>query len=160
MQKLCRGEPSALAVLRGSAGYPEISGTVSFYDTKDGCVVMAEVVGLPDSDLSQACAQNAGSRFFGFHIHEGSRCSGNGQDAFADAGGHFNPGKAEHPFHAGDLPPLMSNCGYAWAAVYTERFFSADVLGRLLIIHEMPDDFRTQPSGDSGKKIACGRIIR
>ena len=42
--------------------------------------------------------------------------------------------------------------------VYTDRFYPEDVIGKTVIIHSEPDDFRTQPSGDSGEKIACGRI--
>ena len=48
--------------------------------------------------------------------------------------------------------------GSAWMAVYTGRFFPEDVVGHTVIIHEKADDFRTQPSGDAGKMIACGEI--
>lgn len=41
---------------------------------------------------------------------------------------------------------------------FTGRFFPEDVAGRTVVIHEMPDDFRSQPSGDSGARIACGKI--
>lgn len=58
----------------------------------------------------------------------------------------------------GDLPPLLSNRGYAWTAFYDTRFGISDIVGRSLIIHENRDDFTTQPAGDSGKKIACGVI--
>ena len=44
-------------------------------------------------------------------------------------------------------------------AVYTDRFYPEDVIGKTVVIHEKPDDFRTQPSGDSGEKIACGKIM-
>lgn len=63
-------------------------------------------------------------RVFGSHIHEGTSCTGNNNDLFADAKGHYNPDNCIHPMHAGD----------------------------------MPDDFKSQPSGDSGTKIACGKI--
>ena len=43
-------------------------------------------------------------------------------------------------------------------AVYSGRFHPEDVIGRTLVIHLYPDDFQTQPSGDSGMKIACGVI--
>ena len=42
--------------------------------------------------------------------------------------------------------------------IYTGRFYPMDVVGRTIVLHEMPDDFKTQPSGDSGMKIACGEI--
>lgn len=66
--------------------------------------------------------------------------------------------KEEHPRHAGDLPPVLSNDGTAWMEIYTGRFYPMDVVGRTIVLHEMPDDFKTQPSGDSGMKIACGEI--
>ena len=71
-----------------------------------------------------------------------------------------NPGGTgeEHPRHAGDLPPVLSNDGTAWMEIYTGRFYPMDVVGRTIVLHEMPDDFKTQPSGDSGMKIACGEI--
>lgn len=161
LQKICQNNPNGKAIIRGSREYPQIRGKVYFYDLPDGCVVMAEVVGLPDRDLpacDEFCA-GACSRFFGFHIHGGSECSGNTSDPFADAGSHFNPKMTEHPYHAGDLPVLLSNCGFAWMACYTERFFSADIIGKTVIIHDMPDDFTTQPAGNSGKRIACGKIM-
>ena len=96
--------------------------------------------------------------FFGFHIHEGNACTGDAEDPFADTKGHYNPEKEEHPRHAGDLPPVLSNDGTAWMEIYTGRFYPMDVVGRTIVLHEMPDDFKTQPSGDSGMKIACGEI--
>ena len=80
------------------------------------------------------------------------------QNEFADAHGHYNPKGTPHPEHAGDLPPLLSNHGMAWMAVYTDRFYPEDVVGRTVIIHEKADDFRSQPSGDAGEMIACGEI--
>ena len=64
----------------------------------------------------------------------------------------------KHPRHAGDLPPVLSNDGTAWMEIYTGRFYPMDVVGRTIVLHEMPDDFKTQLSGDSGMKIACGEI--
>lgn len=161
LQKICQQDPNATAMIRGSQEYPQISGRVSFYDLRDGCVVMAEIVGLPDRNLPDCYETCAGmcSRFFGLHIHGGSSCSGNTSDPFADAGAHDNPSMTEHPYHAGDLPVLLSNCGYAWMSCYTERFLSSDIMGKTVIIHDMPDDFRTQPAGASGKRIACGKIL-
>ena len=65
----------------------------------------------------------------------------------------------EHPKHAGDLPPLLANDGVAWSAVYTDRFYPEEVIGRTVVIHGMGDDFHSQPSGNSGVKIACGEIV-
>ena len=73
---------------------------------------------------------------------------------------HYNPKDCEHPYHAGDLPSLFGNNGLAAAAFLTDRFFVDDVIGKVVIIHDHPDDFTTQPSGSSGTKIACGVIQR
>lgn len=65
---------------------------------------------------------------------------------------------APHPFHAGDLPPLLSCKGRAYLAVITGRFCVKDVIGRSVVIHAGPDDLHTQPAGNAGAKIGCGVI--
>lgn len=141
------GYPAAIAVVRGDGNYPNIRGTVKFFQRCDGVLVEAAVKGLPRTETG----------FFAFHIHEGGNCVGEG---FPDTGGHFNPGNREHPNHAGDLPPLLSDFGKAFMKVLTGRFRVEEVIGKTVIIHEEPDDFHTQPSGNAGKKIACGVIQR
>ena len=145
--------PAAKAELQGSKDYPDLRGEVLFYRIAGGTLVAANVDGLPQPE---AC----GSGFFGFHIHEGGSCTGNEQDPFADAGSHFNPGGCPHPGHAGDLPPLMADRGHACLAVATGRFTVGDIVGKTVIIHEKPDDLTSQPSGNAGKKLACGVIQR
>lgn len=145
--------PSASASVIGSEKYPDIAGTVYFYATPLGVVVSAEIFGLPEGTEENPAA------IFGFHIHEGDKCKGNAEDPFSEAGDHFNPAGVEHPSHAGDLPPLFGNDGYAWLATLTNRFQIEDILGKTIVIHAMPDDLKTQPSGASGMKIACGVII-
>ena len=54
---------------------------------------------------------------------------------------------------------LLSNDGYAWFAVYTNRFSPAQAVGKTVIIHADPDDYRTQPAGNAGARIACGTIL-
>lgn len=149
---LLRRRPQALAQLAGGPDHPGLSGTVRFYQTDKGVVVYAEVRGLPYSDLP--CQ----GRVFGFHIHKGTDCAGNMDDPFADAMSHFDPDGCEHPYHAGDLPPLFGNHGFALSLFLTDRFTVEEVLGRTVILHDHPDDFTTQPSGGSGTKIACGVI--
>lgn len=144
--------PVAYAVIRGSKKYPDIKGKAVFYDTYGGTVVVASVCGLPQDQGGNH------SGFHGFHIHEGGSCTENEQGEFTDAHGHYNPEGTPHPEHVGDLPPLLSNCGTAWMAVYTNRFYPEDVIGRTVIIHEKADDFHSQPSGDAGEMIACGEI--
>lgn len=152
MVEKLNGMPEAYAEIEGIAEYPDIHGMVYFFDVYDGTILMVEIYGLPDEENPEK------GQFFGFHIHEGATCTGDAQDPLKDTGGHFNPDNAEHPNHAGDLPPLLSVNGAAWMAVYTGRFHPEDVIGRTAVIHLHPDDFHTQPSGDSGMKIACGEI--
>lgn len=146
------GAPEAYADIRGTEDYPEIHGRVTFYDVFGGTVVMAEIYGLPDESNEEA------GLFFGFHIHEGGSCTGDDSDPLKNTGGHYNPEGMEHPEHAGDLPPLLSTRGAAWLAVYTGRIHPEDVIGKTVVIHLQPDDLHSQPSGDSGEKIACGVI--
>ena len=102
---------------------------------------------------------NASGNFFGFHIHEGTSCSGNIEDEFANANGHYNPNKCPHPYHLGDLPPLIENNGHAYMSILINKFKLEDIIGKVIIIHDMPDDFTSQPSGNSGTKIACRKIM-
>lgn len=132
---------TAIAHIRGQG----ISGTVRFHSQCDGTLVTADICGLPESETG----------FFAFHIHEGGCCGGEG---FADTGSHYNPCSADHPRHAGDLPPLLSCGGKAHLEVVTGRFRVRDVIGRTVVIHSGPDDFKTQPAGNAGRKIACGVI--
>lgn len=123
----------------------EIRGKVWFHQQDNGVLVTAQISGLPRDG------------FFAFHIHEGVDCGGSG---FEDTGGHFNPAGASHPEHAGDLPPLLSCKRRAFLSVLTDRFCVEDVLNRTVVIHSATDDFRSQPAGDSGEKLACGIIRR
>jgi len=77
---------------------------------------------------------------------------------FPQSGTHYNPNNCPHPYHAGDMPPLFGADGYAFLSFVTSRFTANEVIGKTIIIHSQPDDFKTQPSGDSGEKIACGVI--
>ena len=144
--------PEAAALMIGSSKYHELRGLIGFYQTPAGVLVSAEITGLPISP--DACH----SPIFGLHIHEGERCTGNEQDPFADALGHYNPKGCQHPYHAGDLPPLFGNKGTAFSIVLTDRFTIQEIVGKVVIIHAMLDDFTTQPSGNSGEKLGCGVI--
>ncbi len=146
--------PHAFAIIKGSYVYPEIYGIVKFYQTGAGVLVFAEVSSLPSS--SESCK----SPVFGFHIHSGDECSGDSSDPFSAANGHYDTDGCKHPFHAGDLPQLLGCGGYAFSVFLTGRFSLDDVVGKTVIIHRDPDDFRTQPSGGAGEKIACGVIMR
>lgn len=147
--------PSAVyAELKGSADYPAIRGSVEFYLLWGGTLVAVTATGLP---IQEGKCTN---RFHGFHIHGGSSCKegSNPGEPFPLAGSHYNPRGCEHPDHAGDLPPLLVNDGFAFQIFYTDQFVPEEVLGKTVIIHLAADDFTSQPSGNSGAMIACGEI--
>lgn len=142
----------AAALIRGSEQYPCVNGLVRFYAVPCGVLVRAEISGLPKG------AGGCDSPVFAFHIHEGTACAGNEKDSFSEAKGHYNPDGCPHPYHAGDMPPLFGVNGRACLSFLTDRFTVREILGKTVIIHRMPDDFKTQPSGNAGEKIACGVI--
>ncbi len=137
----------ATATVRGGKESPCIYGKVNFYQKSNHVLVEACINGLPET----------ASGFFGFHIHEGTDC--NGKD-FANTANHYNPENSPHPSHSGDLPPLILCNGGTCLTVATDRFKVQDIIGRTVVIHNLPDDFNSQPSGNSGNKIACGVICR
>jgi len=154
LSSVLNGRAQAAAVISGGQSNPDLSGTVRFYRTNEGVIVFAEISGLPHGDLP------CHGRVFGFHIHKGTSCTGSMDDPFSDTMSHYDPNGCEHPYHAGDLPPLFGNNGLALCAFLTDRFSVNEVIGKTIIIHDHPDDFTTQPSGNSGTKIACGVIQR
>lgn len=147
-------KPAACAFIKGNPQHLDLQGTVLFYSVPGGMLIRIELFGLPQGENSW------GGKVLGFHIHEGQNCTGTVEQPFADTGEHYNPTGENHPAHAGDLLPVFGNNGYAWSAQITNRFDVADILGRTIILHSEPDDFRTQPSGNAGDPIACGVIRR
>lgn len=141
--------PKAIAWIKGNAANQQLSGAVRFFMTPyGGILVEAEIFGLPD-------IRTAGSsNYYGMHIHEYGDCA----LPFDRTGNHYSKEPNPHPQHTGDMPPLLGNQGYAWLAFYDKRFTISDIVGRSVIVHAMPDDFMTQPSGNSGEKIGCGVI--
>ena len=146
------GGPSAEAVMSPTKGN-SASGTVSFRQEGDSVVVVARISGLTPGA-------------HGFHIHEKGDCSA--PDA-TSAGGHFNPtGKAHgHPdhadHHAGDMPQLTADATGNASLTATLPGLSigsgaANIVGRGVIVHAAPDDYKTQPTGNSGARVACGVI--
>jgi len=246
--------PVSWAIIRGSRDYPQINGTVWFYQLSKGTLVIAEINGLPKNNSP------CNNPIFAFHIHEGNSCapqqppqrpipqpqppqrpmpqpqppqrptpqpqppqrpmpqpqppqrpmpqpqppqrptpqpqppqrptpqpqppqrptpqippiqiipiippftnrssrnSGQNTESFPNSGTHYNPHRCQHPYHAGDMPPLFSADGYAFLSFVTNRFTAKEIRGRTIILHSQTDDFTTQPSGNSGTKIACGVI--
>lgn len=100
------------------------------------------------------------------HIHEKGDCSA--PDA-TSAGGHFNPDNQPHGHpmeakrHAGDLPNLRASSSGNATATYDVKGLTLDndfrgVLQRAVVIHAKADDYKSQPAGDAGGRIACGVI--
>lgn len=144
-------QPDAQVWVRGSAKESQLSGIVNFYQTTyGGVLVEAQIFGMPN------IREPFSSDFYGMHIHEFGDCS----NEFQDTGDHYNPTQSAHPQHDGDLPPLLANQGYAYSVFYDKRFTVEDIIGKSLIIHSRPDDFSSQPAGNSGDKIGCGVIKR
>ncbi len=143
----------AIAHIRGGSEYSGLKGTACFKQTDAGVLVTVKVNGLPQNTV-------CGGGIFALHIHDGGSCTGTAEDEFSNAGSHYNPQGCEHPYHAGDLPPLFGNNGFACMSVLTNRFTVSEIIDKVIIIHGCKDDFTTQPSGNAGRKIACGKIIR
>ena len=143
---------SAVANLQALGG-SGVAGTVSFTRRGNYIAVSANIRGLRPGG-------------HGFHIHERGDCSA--PDG-TSAGGHFNPGNQQHgnpnqpQHHAGDLPMLnASRNGNARLSTRLTgvRLDQSDtgIIGRAVIIHADPDDYTTQPTGNSGGRIACAVI--
>ena len=147
--------PRAVAQLESTRGNTA-AGRIELVQQGDKVVVSGTLSGLkPYAD-------------HGFHVHEKGDCSsGDGMSA----GGHFNPtakphgdpGAADH--HTGDMPMLVADAN-GNAALTTELAGmtigsgATDVVGRAVIVHKDPDDFKTQPTGNSGARVACGVIAK
>jgi Cu-Zn family superoxide dismutase len=131
------------------------NGTVTFTQKGTKVVVDARVAGLAPGG-------------HGFHIHEKGDCSsGDGMST----GGHFNPLGKPHgnptvpDHHAGDMPMLVADAsGNATLVVELDVITigsgDADIVGKGVIVHKDPDDYTTQPTGNSGARVACGVITR
>jgi Cu-Zn family superoxide dismutase len=147
--------PRATANLEPTKG-STVRGTTTFMQHGDKVHVVATVTGLrPNGE-------------FGFHIHEAGDCSsGDGMSAK----GHFNPQNKPHAHagtserHAGDLPSLKSDASGtarldAMLDIITVAPGPTSIVGRGLIVHVQPDDFKTQPTGNAGARSACAVINR
>ncbi|GED67770.1 hypothetical protein BRE01_14720 [Brevibacillus reuszeri] len=151
-------EPTqSYAEIHGGPLAPNLYGYVVFTDVPYGTDVFVEVGGLPAFQPASGDQPQIGP--FGFHVHDKGVCTvGNPDNPFLAAEGHWNPTHQPHGNHAGDFPVLFSNDGYARMNFFTNKFRAADVIGKSVIIHQSPDDFHTQPAGNSGKRLACGLI--
>jgi Cu-Zn family superoxide dismutase len=130
----------------------DVRGTVHFYELKKGMRVVAEVTGLTPGK-------------HGFHIHDKGDCSA--PDA-TSAGPHFNPGGLKHggpetaERHVGDLGNIIADAAGKGRYDRVDAALSFDgtngILGRAVIVHATVDDLTSQPAGNAGARIACGKI--
>lgn len=150
-------QDTAIAELQGGPLAPQINGYVLFQDIPGGVWVSVAVNGLPPYQAATKGRQPIGP--FGFHIHQSSDCNvGDPQNPFQKTGGHWNPDHQPHGNHAGDFPVLFANNGLSQMGFFSDKFMVADIIGHSVVIHQNPDDYRTQPAGNSGKRLACGVI--
>lgn len=147
-----KGNTTAVATLQPKSG-TQVTGTATFTQKGDKVEIVVNAKSLPPGA-------------HGIHIHEKGDCSA--ADA-STAGGHFSPGGGQHAGptdagrHAGDLGNIDAGADGAGKLTITEDKLSVgsgpgDVIGKALVIHGDPDDLKTQPSGNSGGRIACGVI--
>ena len=149
-----QSQMSATASLKGPDGANH--GTITFTQTPAGVLISAELTGLP-------------AGVHGFHMHETGAC----EPDFGAAGGHYNPTNAEHGVmvtggpHAGDMPNVhvpqtgdlsieVLNTAVTLDEGAPDTLFDDD--GTAVIVHAGPDDYKSQPSGDAGDRIACGVV--
>lgn len=128
-----------------------IRGEVTFTKVSGGVKIIADVEGLTPGE-------------HGFHIHENDDCSKEG----ANTGDHYNPTQSKHGSpdsterHVGDLGNIVADANGKARYERIDKVITLEgknsVVGRVLVIHSDPDDYKTQPSGNSGTKIACGLI--
>jgi len=149
---------AAEAEMIDSAG--ESIGKVTLSNTSKGVLLDANLF-LPPGD-------------YAFHIHEKGDCRHKaGEGHFKYSGGHFNPEKVEHGYysetgpHAGDMPNLhVTKSGFVHTEIFNPQvtldkdsaYSLLDADGTAILIHQGTDDYRSQPSGAAGKRIACGVI--
>ena len=136
----------AVANIEGDISSPNLKGIAYFKPFKDGTMVEVEVSGLPGYKNYE---------LFPIHVHDGKNCNISKDGAFDNVLGHYNPTGEEHPYHAGDLPVLFSNNGYAYFKFYTTRFKAYEVENKLIIIHEA---VKNEITTVFGRKIGCGLI--
>lgn len=153
----------------GCVSYPSASSTPVAMKATQGNTASGDIHLSPAPGGVRLQGQISGLKAgaeHGFHVHEKGDCSA--PDA-TSAGGHFNPEGHAHGLvagavhHAGDLPALKADAqGMAkFDAVVAGLTLSAgshSVTGRSLVIHRDPDDGVTQPTGNSGPRVACGVI--
>ena len=147
------GVPQSFNFIGGDGA---LLGTVTVSEDPAGLVMNVNGVAMP-------------AGVHGIHLHEKGLCDG---PSFESAGGHWNPGAKQHGrdnpagAHAGDLANLtvaangsaIVSIPIAGAMLASGPIVLADADGTALVVHAKPDDYKTDPSGNSGDRIACAVI--
>ena len=144
------GVPQSVALTGGDGA---LLGSVMVSEDPGGLVMNVSAIAMPTGA-------------HGIHLHEKGLCEG---PKFASAGAHWNPGAKQHGRdnpagpHVGDLANLIvaadgtakSSIPVAGVKTASGAMMLADADGTALVVHAKPDDYKTDPSGDSGDRIAC-----
>ena len=153
MPATAQDSPTAKAEFVNLAG--EKIGAATLTETPQGVLMALDVTGLPAGE------------WVAFHVHETGNCDH--QTAHQSAGGHFNPTNAEHGYlaakgpHAGDMPNQHAGADGVLRAQVFNNMVRLDggetaIRGKALMIHGGQDDYKSQPSGDAGNRVACAVI--
>ena len=163
-QKLLVLAVSSLLLGACASSPPPQPGASASLMARSGSNVSGEVLLAQTGDKLRVdvTASNVSPGEHGFHIHEVGDCSA--PDA-ASAKGHYNPSGKRHGHHdkaerhAGDLPNLLADAsGNVKYTAEAGGLTLTEVIGRSFVMHADPDDYVSQPAGNSGKRIACGVI--
>jgi len=145
----------------------EIVGSASFSESTTGVTITVQ-------STSGGAGSGLEPGLHGLHIHETGACDPSGETSFESAGGHFNPTGAPHgdledpDSHAGDLGNIeVDETGGFGLDIVTAKITLepgaenslADADGSAIVIHAGEDDLMTDPSGESGDRLACGVIF-
>ena len=160
---------AVVASLAGCAGYSSGASAMAKLEPTRGNTAAGTVTFVQWGEVVKVSGSISGLKpgaEHGFHVHEKGDCSsGDG----LSAGGHFNPGGKPHghhgmgEHHTGDLPSVKADASGVAAIHFESRTIRVggsanDIVGKGLIVHRDPDDFKTQPTGNAGPRLACAVI--
>ncbi|HEX7754136.1 MAG TPA: superoxide dismutase family protein [Niabella sp.] len=151
------GTQVAVANLQSTADSTKNLGTAKFYKLADGKIRLDVEINMPERADSNVAV----------HFHEHGDCGMKGENSH----GHWNPTKSQHgewgsaSFHAGDIGNIKLDAqGHGTKSVTTDLWSTdqgdKDIIGRAVIVHGGTDDYKTQPTGNSGPRVGCGVITK